>query len=313
MRHLFFLSFFFIAFSAYSQHFSGEIQYELSIIPKVENLDVDSLIQKKKGTLTKYLITDGYYKSTHYQNGEVSYSYTYDNVSKSMYDDAPDDEYITYRDSRKSYHEYFGSEIYRDSTEIVNGYECFMVKHESEFANSTTYYSDQIKVNFESFRDHAVGNWYNKLKEVDGCISLKSIYEYDTYYEVREAVKITPMKLKPADFSLPTNKIIVASPLALDTAVELVPPSPAQIELYEELVVEGAKKLEPEASYVSYISFVLYKDGQIDYIEAMENDPHGFNKLAVEIFKQCDFKFKPGLIEDREVSSVAYLPIRFSR
>ena len=80
-----------------AQNFSGEIQYKIEIIPKIKSLNIDSLISSKKGGLAKYLITSNFYKSTHFDKGEKSYTYTYDNISKRMYDEYPDKPYITYR------------------------------------------------------------------------------------------------------------------------------------------------------------------------------------------------------------------------
>ncbi|MEL6918537.1 MAG: hypothetical protein AAFO99_12495 [Bacteroidota bacterium] len=302
-----------ITLNAIAQNFSGRVVYELTVIPKAKNLNTDSIIQLNRGKISEYLITDNYYKSTSFQNDKELYSYTYDNISKRMYDNYADKGYITYRDSRKANFEYYGSEIFRDSTITVNGLECFMVKYDSDYGKSTTYYSDKIRVNYETFRDHQVGNWYNKLKEVDGCISLKTITEFETHYEIREAIEITPLNLKPSDFDLNTKKIIVASPYALDKMVEMEPLDQHQIKLYRKLVQKGVEKLPPEENYTSYITFIVFKDGHIDYTDTLHKSENGLDQLGIDIFKQCNFRFEPGVINGVKVSSLVYLPIKFGQ
>ena len=38
-----------------------------------------------------------------------------------------------------------------------------------------TYYARDLSINAESFSDHAVGDWYNQIKEVNGALSLGSV------------------------------------------------------------------------------------------------------------------------------------------
>lgn len=297
--------------NCYSQNFSGEIIYDFQVVPKVKSEFVDSIIDLSKGVRFHYLITDSFYKSTKYQNGKTVYSYTYDNVSKRMYDNYADMEYITYRDSRKANYEYYGSEVFKDSTEIISGLNCFMVKYEAEYGLSTSYYSDEVKVNYESFKDHKIGNWYEKLKEVGGSISIKNITEYDNYSEIRKAIDITKKELSPNDFDLPTNKIIVASYSALDERAELIQPTKQQIELFQNSIQNASKKLNKGEKYLCYLRFVLTKDGEIKYLDTYKNGSEYFDERAIEIFKECGFKFNPGVIDGRDVSSQVYFPIEF--
>lgn len=300
-----------LSLNCYSQNFSGEIIYDFQIVPKVKSELVDSLITDSKGVKIHYLITDNFYKSTKYKNGKTIYSYTYDQVSKRMYDDYANMEYITYRDSRKSNTEYYGSEVFKDSIEVISGLRCFMVKYDAEYGKSISYYSDEVKVNYESFKDHNIGNWYESLKEVDGCISIKNITEYENYSAVRKAIDITSKELKPKDFELPNDKIIVASYLALDERAELIQPTTQQIELFQDRVQTASKKLNAGEKYLCYLRFVLTKDGEIKYLDTYKKGSNYFDKKAIEIFKECNFKFIPGVIDGRDVSSQVYFPIEF--
>lgn len=301
------------SFSISAQKFSGEIKYKFTLIPKKADLDLDSLWTTRKGQYANYLITDNFYKSTYLKDGKPTYSYTYDNISKRMYDDYVNQKYITYRDSRKSNNEYYGSRINRDSLETIYGLECFFVEYDSEYGKMKSYYSDEIKVDYSSFEDHRVGNWYEKLKEVDGCIPIKTITEYDTHIVIQEAVSIDRLDLNASDFKLPVNKIKVASYSALDRRVELIKPNRSQIMRYNKLMKEGLKNIDLEEDYKSYLSFIVRKNGEIDYIKPLEKDSLNLYELAEKILLGSDLKFIPGEIDGRKVSSLAYFPIEFKK
>lgn len=300
-----------ISVSVNAQYFSGEIEYDIKIIPKRQNLDLDSLWSLKHGKKVKYLITSNFYKSTYFNNNQRTYSYTYDNISKRMYDEYVNKPYITYRDSRRANFNYKKSKIFRDSVVNIMGKDCFIVKYESNYGKSTTFYSDEIKVDYESFKDHQVGNWYNKLREVDGCISIKTITEFEDYFEIQEAIKITPLELNQGNFAVGTDKIIVASYSALDKRVELVQPTKESIECYRKKLEIGKSKKVTDESLICYLSFVINKNGELSFPEPFEESNPELNKVAVDIIKNCGFKFNPGEIENRVVSSLVYFPIEF--
>ncbi|GAB5399279.1 MAG: hypothetical protein Aureis2KO_08640 [Aureisphaera sp.] len=303
--------FFVLSVTTHAQYFSGEIEYETSIILKDTSLSLDSIWSLKNGSTSKYLISPNLYKSTYLDNGNVTYVYTYDDVSKRMYDEVPDSPYITYRDSRKSNYEYYGSKINRDSIVEVLGRECFAVHYDSEYGKSTTFYSDEIKVDYESFKGHKVGNWYEKLKEVNGCITMKAITEFEDYIEIREAVKITSLELTRDDFEVPSDKIIVASYSALDKPAQIVEPTQKQIECYQQKIREGQQK-KPDAEKITcYLSFVLTKNGEIKYVEPVDMEHPELNTIALDILNSCSMQFTPGEINGRPVSSLTYLPVEF--
>ena len=305
------LLFLIVGSRAFSQNFSGEIVYEISIIPKKKTINVDSIISLKKGSLARYLISDNYYKSTHVDNGKTTYSYTYDDTTKRMYDELTDGDYITYRDSRKANYKYYSSEIYRDSLKTILGMECFKVNYKSELGNSSTYYSNDVRVNYETFQGHKVGNWYNKLKEVDGCLTLKTITEFDDYFEVREAIEINKREVLKSEFVIPQSKLVVASFSALDKQVEMKSPNQKQIECYQIKLKLGTQKKVNVKSMTSYISFIITELGEIESIEPYEKDEYGLYKIALDIVKNCGFEFRPGEIKGNAVSSLTYFPIQF--
>ncbi len=291
-----------------AQFFSGEITYETKIIPKSDTLNLEEIMELKHGTIASYVITSKHYKSSYFKDGKYSYSYTYIDETKRMYDDYADKPYITYRDSRKVNFEYYGSQIFKDSTTTILGHECYMVATDSEYGKSKTYYSDKIKVDYSGFEGHQVGNWYNKLKEVDGAITMKTVTELETHYEIQEAVKIDRRKVKMKEFELP-KKPIAASFTALDSNAEMRPPSDQQIQCYQQKTGEASK--EGGEKFTSYVSFLLQKDGEIKFIEPYQKDPEGLYKAAVDIVENCGFQFSPGKIDGKSVDSQVFFPVEF--
>ena len=293
-----------------SQNFSGEITYQLKIIPKSDTIDLKNIIETKHGNISTYVITAKRYKSTYLKDGKYSYSYTYDDNTKRMYDDLLDKPYITYRDSRKANYQYYDAKIQKDSTTYVLGHESYMVLTKSDYGTMKTFYTDDFKVNPEDFEGHKIGDWYNKLKMVNGAISLKTITEFDSHYEVQEAIKIDEREVKPEEFLLP-NKPVAASYSALDIPVSVEEPNKTQIDCYQDKVmkasIQGGKK------FTSYISFLLEKDGSIKFIEPINKDKDELYKITIDIVEKCKFSFVPGQIEGKPVDSKVIFPVEFYR
>jgi len=291
-----------------AQFFSGEITYETTYIPKSDSLNLEQIRDNDHGNVSTYLITAKHYKSTYYKDGAYTYSYTYDDITKRMYDDYVTNLYVTYRDSRKTNGLYSEPEIFRDSTQTILGHKSYLVVNESGRGRTKSYYSDDIKVNYKDFKGHKVGNWYEKLKAVDGAITLKSITEHPEYYEVRQAVKIDEREVKEREFNLP-NKPVAASFSALDQKIEMKQPTEEVINCYRERV---AAVSNPEGKeYTVYVKFLLKKDGKIEFIEPVEEDELGFFKVAVDIMLYCGIEFIPGKIDGVNVDAQMYFPIVF--
>ena len=292
-----------------AQFFSGELVYEQRIIPKKPGLNADSIAEQSPGTSMIYLITRHYYKTTYFKGRKETYSYTYHDDEKRMYDEDVDRNFITYRDSRKGNTNMIRSIIYKDSTRKVAGHICFMTESVYESYIQKTYYATDLRIDPESFRGHEVGNWYNEIKQVNGALSLMSINEYATHFEISEVVKITPRNLKPEDFALPSNKKIIASSLALDKQVSLIPPSVASEACYRKKIGE-ARATE---TFTCYVGMIIGADGKISNAEPYEKDPGELYKIAVDILLSCGLEFHPGEIGSKPVSSWVYFPVTFQK
>jgi hypothetical protein len=299
---------FICALTANAQFFSGELTYKKRIIAKTPKFNLDSAAAADLGPEMTYLITRGFYKSSYFKDGKEAYSYTYHDESKRMYDERAEKDYITYRDSRKGNTSVIRTRIYKDSTREVAGHVCFMTEGIYEKYIQKTYYATDLSIDPESYKGHEVGDWYNRIKQVKGALSLMSISEYTNHIEILEVVEITPRTLKPKDFEIPGNKIVVASYSALDKRVEMETTSLASQACIRKKIGEAPSTNE---KVVCYVSFIVSDKGKISNIEPYEKDDAGYYKIAIDIVSSCGLEFKPGEIMGKPVSSLIYFPVSF--
>lgn len=310
------LSFILISITSHlmAQHFSGTITYKTTIEPKNNTIDMATIENNSPPGKTKYYtITDGFYKSVYKEDNTFTYSYTYHDSTKLMYDDYADRPYITYRDSRKATTGSIISKINRDTVVTYLDLPCFVVTAVAEDYISTRLYSDKVRVNYTTFEGHAVGNWYNQLKELEGAISLKTITKYEDYTEITEAVAIDRRPVALDEFALPADKPVVASYAALEEKVNLGQPTQEQIDCYRKKLLEG-QKLKPNNTaqgIETYVRFILKANGTKELIEAYQPDPYGLHEVAIDIVKTCDLPFTPGKIDDQNVDTDVIFPIEF--
>jgi hypothetical protein len=293
-----------------AQFFSGELSYKKKFIAKTSKFNVDSAMNADLGTEMSYLITQGFYKSIYLKNGKEAYSYTYHDDTKRMYDEYADKNYITYRDSRKGNMSKIRSRIYKDSTMNVAGHLCFMTEVIYDKSILKTYYATDLKIDPESYKGHEVGDWYNRIKEVDGALSLMSISEYADHIEIMEVVKIEPRELKSRHFDIPSGKLVVASYAALDKRAEMESPSLATQACIRKKIEEAPPT---EEQLISYVTFIVSDKAKISEIEPYQKDEKGYYKIAIDILSSCEIQFKPGEIGGKSVSSLAVLPVTFGR
>ncbi|MEM6736143.1 MAG: hypothetical protein AAGC64_02475 [Bacteroidota bacterium] len=295
---------------SYSQYFSGEITYITSIIPD-KGVELDSNILNADGRVSKYIITKGNYKNVYLDsNGQESYSYTYHNGSKRMYDYYISREYITYRDSRRGNSTNYSTRVIRDSIVYIVGFPCYQVQRETNYGLVTTFYSDSIQVDYDSFKEHAVGNWYEEIKQVGGSIKIKSIIKFPNYISITEAIQIKERKVYKEEFKLPEIPT-VASVQSLDSQAQLLPLNKLQIECYNKSIKKAAKIKGRTKDYIVYLRFVLTESGETKFIEIYNSDKFGLGEIAMDIMESCDLTFIPGKIGNVIVASEVYFPIEF--
>lgn len=299
-----------ISVNAFAQ-FNGEITYEYKIVPSNENVNIDSLYDNLTGSSSVYVITDSYYKSTYYKNGDMTYSYIYHDETKRMYDDQAKLNYITYRDSRVSNLGGNEFEIFQDSTINILGQEAILLKTDYDGYANKSYYSTTKKVNYETFKGHEVANWYNRLKALDGGILLKSITYYDDHTQIITAINVTERPVNRDEFNLPAGKLIAASFSVLEEKVELKTPSRDQIQCYQQMVQKTVSTVVKTDPITIYLQFILNENGEISDLSVLERDKYGLYLTAIDILKNCGLRFKPGKIDGKPVTSETYFPVEF--
>lgn len=309
IQRIFFILLGAIPLQSFAQYFSGELHYQLKIVPKLANLDIDSLMALQPGTESIYLITDKYYKSTYFKNGEQTYSYTYHDETKRIYDEIAGKGYITFRDSRKGNTKFIGSAHYKDSVTVVAGHQCFLAKIIYDDYTSRKFYTTDLRINPDSFKGHEVGDWYQQIKDVNGALSLKTITEYPSHFEVQEVVRLVERPVLRQEFKVP-DKEVVASYSALDKQVSLKTPTQANRNCYLEKVNKARNKIQIY-SFTSYVEIIVSETGALTHIEPYEKDEYGLFEFAVDIIKNCGLEFSPGQIDNKSISSMVYFPIEF--
>ena len=292
---------------AFAQNFEGEIVYKITLIPKADSFNLEQAITDELGDESRYIISGGRYKSSYYQNGEYTYSYTYSNKDKRMYDDYVNQEYITFRDSQRSSREFTSGKLFPDSTINILGYEAFLYVKEDSLSKVRQYYAKDVKVDPETFKNHKVGDWYNTLKRMNGGLNLKTTTEYSDYIKISEAIKVEPRSVDRSEFALP-DKPTVASNSALDKQVELNEPNEEVRNCYREKLI-AVTGLQLEEPYRALVALVIDKKGNITHAEALNGSNEQLDALGVDIMLNCSFSFTPGQINGKAVGSKIYFPI----
>jgi hypothetical protein len=89
----------------------------------------------------------------------------------------------------------------------VAGYDCHMLRTDTDKASTVFYYSPAIRINQTAFEKHNFGDWNKFLKASDGALALKFVMT-DTkngFIWTSEAKIITRQKLAEAEFLFPSD------------------------------------------------------------------------------------------------------------
>lgn len=120
------------------------------------------------------------------------------------------------------------------------------------------------------------------------------------------------MDLSDATFSLPENKMKVASYSALDERVTLKNPSVETRHCYRNSLEQHSELIAKSNLKTIYTQFILTEKGAITHIGVYEKDTVGLYEKAIDIIKNCGIEFIPGKIDGKHVASEVYFPIEFN-
>ncbi len=299
--------------SVTAQRFEGEITYQISFVSKVPGLSNDSLQSIMGRSESSYLISTDGYKTTYLLDGKFMNSYTYENTTKRLYHETRQKEYLTWQDITKEELVDVPLEVQTAPTTEVLGKICYPVMNAGpNDSKVTTWYSDEVRINYENYTDHHTGHWNKRLEATNGGIPLKTVTQHKYYTETREAVKIDKRRLTKEELALPSDKLAVASADALDQEAELVSQGKPTMDCYLETREKARSIVAAGNDHTTIlIRFVLMANGQIGNYGFVDAGDGPFNDLALEMFKNCLNTFKPGEINGERVDSEVVLPIEF--
>lgn len=299
-----------VALSTFSQEFTGRIIYKTKIIAKHDGTNTDSILDASSGDSAVYYVSGSQYACTFFRHGKERYQYIYHHSKFQFYFLHPGIEYITWSDSRKAHNIVKDFKIFRDSTSTILGYPCYKAEKIYDNYISIAYYSDSIKVNPETFKDHNGADWYNELKRTDGSFNINTISDYKDYLEITEAIQISPMVVSDDIFKLPENRPIVASAYALDKKVSMLK-NKRTSHCYTSKASQLQKTNNGTETLRCLIAIVVSADGSIKHVRPQKEDEHGAFRVAIDIIENCGITFIPGEIKGKPVDSECYVPVDF--
>ncbi|MGM0634854.1 MAG: energy transducer TonB [Bacteroidota bacterium] len=310
-NHLLFC-FFLFGLLVNAQDFSGSITFEFSY-DVFDGKTLDEIGIEQPTDSIVYTVTNGYYKSKEYANGEVIESYSYSPDTKLMYFLIEERDYYLFMDTQKK--STLPPPLFEVDKTIVDTILDYPVYKNSitdaSGVENTNYYAEEISVEPKSFKTHNFAHWNYLLHKFDGAIAIKSVAEYDDYILTKKAVNIKEIDLDSSDFKIDLDKEIIASYDTLDEQVEFVDPDEKSLYCYMAKVEEAERKLIYGKQYQFYVRLVVDKNGDIKHVKAENKDSLGLYKIAEDIVKNCDLKFKPGKIAGRKISSETFFPVDF--
>lgn len=283
-----------------SAYFAGEIYSVTSIQPKHDGVNVDSIKQTLIGSETRYFIQDSLYKSMHYFDGDLQYYYVYEPTTKRMYDFYTNRPYITYRDSRVNMSAYPDEQFdqFRDSVISYQGVEAFLVKVRLMGRDSDIYYSNDLAVNIEYFKDHAAGGWNETLTATGGALPVLSYRYRDSYTEIKEAKSITWGRKPLNFFTLPDSLEVYPSFSVLEEKPQLIEPTTRQIVCYRTKTSRIPDLVYGEETMEFFFRFIVTEEGDIKYPKAVSPEFEIVGEIGVEILEDCGLTFTPAKINN---------------
>lgn len=295
----------------HAQHFSGKITYDFSYSPKDKKVHQKDLVVDMPTDSVVYTIMDGHYKSKRYYHGKLIEFYTYTAETKKMFYTTEDrDYYIYFLPHNKKYKTSFFTEHHTGKDSILN-----FSTHKSTSViggkENLNFYTPSIAVDPASFYGHFFGAWDQLLKENDGAIPLRTVTNNFDHYEIKSAIRVAHLTLSPSDFEPEKDMQIVASRESLEIPAEAIDPSQATYFCYMAKVEEVAGKMIEGKNYNYVLRMVIDEDGQASRIKAINSDYLGFDKIAEQIIKKCDFTFVPGQISGQYQKAEIFMPLGF--
>ncbi len=187
-----------------SQNFEGKILYKNIFVSKLPNVTTEKFT-KLIGSEQEYYIKDGKYLSI--TNGLLTPVQLYKNSTNRIYTKTGSSDTVFCIDASLEKNNIIESKI-EETKEVILGYKCKMLTIKtSNNTNYIYYFSEKLKINPESFKNHNYSHWYSYLT-ISKAIPLKTILENKQFKMVSEAVKVESQKLQDSKFEMPIDAVI---------------------------------------------------------------------------------------------------------
>lgn len=295
----------------FAQNFSGKITYKFSYLTKDKNIHKTDLEIEMPTDSVVYTIMNGHYKSERYYEGKLIEYYTYNNQSKKMFYTTQDRNYYIYflpHDQKYKTSLYTEHHTGKDSVLNFSTYKLTSIINGQENMN---FYHHSIAVEPTSFDGHLFGAWDQLLKKNEGAIPLKTITNNFDHYEIKSAIRVEYVVLRPSDFEPEKEKLIVASRESLEIPAATENPSQETYYCFKAKAEKIASRMIEGKNYNYILRMIIDENGQASHIKAINSNYLGFEKIAEQIIKDCDFTFVPGQIGNQYQKAEIFMPLRF--
>ena len=214
MKTLNLLIFAVLLLSCGQKNFQGYVKYEVKTANPMSTMISDSVYQARIGDIK---ITHTFFiKENKYKN-RISGTYNGNNLY------VPDsNRYYVYDDSLK-FAMYSDCSVYIDKYESIEndaemdtilGYPCKKITMKSGMGTVEYFYSENLKINPEYFKDHVFNNW-NIYTEKTSSVPLKIVYNVMSLKMTLTAIEIEKKELKDDFFRLPKFEQVVENTMKL--------------------------------------------------------------------------------------------------
>lgn len=186
--------------SLIAQNFEGQITYK--IVYETKNTQVtDHLWETRLGTLQDYYFKGGNYKVV--SNSDLVEWQLYLNKENKIYNKIKNETNVFGTDASIVADSLVTYDVKYD-VKAVLGYTCNEITLTCKGGTYTYYYNNQLKLDFNQFKNHEFDNWASFIK-LSGSVPLKIVIENNQYRKVMTATAIEQKVLDLSFFAIPPD------------------------------------------------------------------------------------------------------------
>ncbi len=181
-----------------SGNFNGKIIYEYQFLHSATGEDMRKSLGSFFGREQHYYANSENYKA-YDENGQ--FRQLYNSKTNTYYFLNPGNGLVMEMDAGNQTSKVISVEHFEETQQIL-GKECNKLIIKTDSDETTYWYSTEIKLNPENFKEHNVGNWNRYMEESGGALPLKFTVKNQNYIWVSAAIEIEDGDLKNEDFNI---------------------------------------------------------------------------------------------------------------